>query len=484
MKKRNLFVAAYLMMGVAVGFTSCSNDDDALNGGIETPVEEGVQRIVLQVSNGGDGLTTRAGRPLLSSEADQEIDKVELIIYNSDSKDIVYHQSLDWNNATTYTTGGHGKQMVLELKGDDKLSTGTYNVYAIGYTSSGSSYNYGVEDGATSTNTTPFADILEDGELKTDQAFTKYITATLTDDAIKTYPAAEEIFAGTKSWTVPAPTTNTVEETVTLHRQVTGTFGYFQNIPYTDVNGKGTGTKLRLVASAANKTILFDPTGFNSNFTETGTNVEYVVNAEDEITTKNAKFYGTPTDNADDAIVIYEAKFADWFNLNGSEDGDPQSMKDLDADGNGYVSLEEGKDAWQKPSQYTGKASFIKGSMFASSFLVPVLKKDGVQTLQLQLVDDSGTILRYWNINLAADEDQVKETIGTTKEDVNSYSLVRNHLYTVGKKDANNPTDQDPDPDPDPDPTDPDYPEDLGKGQFLTVKVNDNWEAVHNMVID
>ena len=166
-------------------------------------------------------------------------------------------------------------------------------------------------------------------------------------------------------------------------------------------------------------------------------------------------------------------------------------MAELDTDEDGFVSLTEGATAWTKPTAYTGKATFMKGTMFGSSFLVPVLKTNDHQTLQLQLVDDDGNILRYWNINLQASEDQLDETIGTAEqEDVNSYSLVRNHLYTVGQKLSNGTSgtgggeDPDPEPDPNPDPDDPDQPGDLSLTQNLILKVNDNWEFVHSMVVD
>lgn len=155
MKKRSLFVAAYLVMGAAVMFTSCSNDDDIVNGGIVENAD--VQTLTLKVVNSGDKFaSTRAGRPLVSSESGQDIDKVDFIVYNSDDsgtdKDkIVLKKSLDWSGS--HPIGGenvpadgseeHGKFMTLELKGDEKLPTGhKYTIYAIGYTSKGSSYGY------------------------------------------------------------------------------------------------------------------------------------------------------------------------------------------------------------------------------------------------------------------------------------------------------------------------------------------------------
>lgn len=473
MKKRSLFVAAYLAMGAAVMFTSCSNDDDIINGGIVENAD--VQTLTLKVVNSGDKFaSTRAGRPLVSSESGQEIDKVDFIVYNSDDTGadkgkIVLKKSLDWSGSSSI--GGdnvsadgsveHGKYMTLELKGDDKLPTGhKYTIYAIGYTSKESSYGYGTAAPFANTNI--------------GSSYVKAYEATTT-----TAPAADEVFAGEGTINVPDPTTAEEGQSgatgnVVLRRQVTGTFGYFKNIPYQNVEGTKTGTKLRLVASGANKTISFE--NFSNSATTGDAGVKYVVNGSGPVD-KGAKFFGSTTN---DGVVIYETKFEDWFTFTGD-------IASLDQNKDGFISLEEGKDAWKKPANYTNKASFMKGTMFGSSFLVPVLKTDNHQTLQLQLVDDDAepNILRYWNINLGGNETQLNETIGTAaKEDANSYSLVRNHLYTVGQKLASNPGNPDPDPDPDPDPTDPEQPGDLSAGQNLTIKVNDNWEVIHNMEID
>ena len=475
MRKKMLYVAGMLAFGTAVMFTSCSNDEDITGGNIE--VTEDVQTVTFQVVNSGDKFaSSRAGRPLLSSESGQEIDKVDFIIYNNDETGtekgkIVLKKTLDWTKSNVIGSGTpadgtveHGKYMTLELKGNDKLPKGhDYVIYAIGYTSTESSYGYGTTD--------PFNAVIVGTS-----TFSEPYKATST-----TAPAADEVFAGSGEMTVPDSETaeegkSGVTGTVVLRRQVTGTFGYFKNIPYQNVEGTKTGTKLRLIASGANKTITFN--NFSSSVTTEDANVKYVVNGSEPVT-KNAKFFGSETN---DGVVIYEAKFSDWFS---------KSMSELDTDDDGFVSMDEGKDSWTKPSIYKNKVTFMKGTMFGSSFLVPVLKTNDHQTLQLQLVDDGGNILRYWNINLQASEDQLEETIGTAEqEDENSYSLVRNHLYTVGQKlsngtpDTGGGEDPDPDPDPNPDPEDPDQPGDLSLTQNLILKVNDNWEFVHQMVVD
>jgi len=102
-------------------------------------------------------------------------------------------------------------------------------------------------------------------------------------------------------------------------------------------------------------------------------------------------------------------------------------------------------------------------------------------------------ILRSWNINLASDDDQLGSDAvngnyvwtlsqpnyepvqieGTTMaEERTSYSLVRNHLYSVGEKGTD---EWDPDTD---------EPEDLSKGQNLILRVNDNWELIHKMEVE
>lgn len=159
---------------------------------------------------------------------------------------------------------------------------------------------------------------------------------------------------------------------------------------------------------------------------------------------------------------------------------------------------------------------FQPGSVFGAEFLIPFLKKANTKTLELQLVgkavktksddsnkleaDGSETILRTWNINLASDDDQLGKdpqngrkvyTVDWTETDDaltayepkkvdgdayaetrESYSLVRNHLYSVGEKGTD---EWDPDTD---------EPEDLSKGQSLILKVNDNWELIHKMEVE
>ena len=179
---------------------ACSSDDAVVN---TTAQNEAVQQIVLQVASSGDGLTTRAGRPLYSSQALQTIQNVRVVIYDANTKEIVKDATQDWTKSTTYNNHGHGRQFTLTFKGDQRLNAGNYKVMAVGY-SNESDYNYSLD--ATNAVGHTYSDI----------------TATL-----KANKVAEEVFAGDaelKIGTDKKITNLTSGEengvAVTLHRQV------------------------------------------------------------------------------------------------------------------------------------------------------------------------------------------------------------------------------------------------------------------------
>lgn len=121
-------------------FSACSSDDAVVS---TEGQNEAVQQIVLQVASSGDGLTTRAGRPLYSSQALQTIQHVRVIIYTDDAtKTIVKDKQLNWIDSKTYDN--HGRQLTLTYKGDNRLPAGNYKVMAVGY-SDNSDYNYSLD---------------------------------------------------------------------------------------------------------------------------------------------------------------------------------------------------------------------------------------------------------------------------------------------------------------------------------------------------
>lgn len=437
MKKNYLMLAA---AGLFL-FTACSNDED-ITKGIES--DNSVQELVLKVASSGDGLVTRAGRPLYSSAAAQEIDKVTLIIYDKTTKEIKKVSPIDtWKTTSVeYTTNGHGRQQTITFKGDDKLDAGTYSVFAVGYTSSNSAYTF-------------------------EPTLPASATGNFNGQAVTTTSEAEEIFAGEiaeltvnadKSFNV---TTGGTENVLTLHRQVAGSFGYFTNIPAA-VDGKDAAS-IRLVATGKNLKAKFET--FNSAFTDNASgNIKYIVNGETSATA-NAKF--AATNGADDAYTVYSITLSDWFTAGG------ENTK-LDVNGDGVLNKE---DTWKNTAltNYHG----VQGAVFAGKFVIPFALATGKNTMELQLLDESGAIIKHWGVSIPTED----VATGTTAPEVDDespsiFNVVRNHMYNIGVKISNGTTDPE-----NPTPGE-DVPEDLSKGQNIILKVNDNWEALHQMVID
>lgn len=433
MKKSYLFSAFAAGM---VMLSACSGDGD-LTGGDES--NDAVQEIVLQVANAGEGLQTRAGRPLYSSEAKQSIENVKVIICDESNKIVKEKTYTNWNTTDSQpygeNGGAHGREVKLTYTGTQKLDDGKYTVYAFGY-----------------SNNSDYANLTtEMNKLTKDAKFSENTILNL-KDGVK----GEEIFAGSTAQFTIDNDHKGFTQTVVLNRQVAGTFGYFDKIPY--VAGA---TKLQLVASNGNTGLVLG--GFNSfdltgNGTGNGTNVKYVVNGTTAATNN----------------VVYTINLKDWFT----------DVKD--ADKNGLIDDTN----WKIPASYA-KAKFATGSVFGGTFLIPFAKVTSENTFVLQLTNDTGDVLKSWAVKLPSTDGQLSEytlsywnTSATTpvfaktpgtKDEADKYSVVRNHLYGIGKRSLDKPTTPG---------TDPDKPEPLNKKQELTLRVNDNWEIIHQMELE
>lgn len=451
MKKNYLLGMALI---ASLSFNSCTKEVVYVQDGtgVES-VADGAQIITLQVENGGDGLATRAGRPLYSAEAKQTIENVKLWICDNagNVKYVTTISNWDKDGSTPYTTGGHGRQTTIELTDADKLAAGTYKIYAVGY-SNNSDYTL---DAVTS--------VAKEGTFK------ENMVLPIKDGA--TNKIGEEIFAG--QMTLIVTEGKGFKEPIVLNRQVAGAFAYVKDIPYME------GAKyLKLVASAQNESLVlgnFNSVDLANNGSNTGESVKYVVN-------------GTKGKSGSDTYVISTIDLNDWFT----------AIKDENED-----NLIDAGDNWKNPysSDGEGHPTFQKGSAFGGEFVIPFAHVDGKQTLTLQLTNEDGTtVLRSWKVNLGSTDEQVisndrnnKVTYWTgsawdtyaTAESANTYSLVRNHLYGIGTRMNDEADPEHPGVDPDPDPDDPDdKPESLNNKQELVLKVNDNWEVIHGMELD
>lgn len=439
MKKH--FISGAMLAGL-MSLAACSNDEGVVadNNGAE-------QQFTITLASSGDRATRAAtDRTLESEAAGQSIEKVTLVVRSQDDGEdknkVVYIHTLDnWNDtATDYNTNGHGKKLTFTIPKADKLGAGSYVVTAVGYNEG----NYNLKWPAK-------GDVLD-----------KNITATTQADA-----EAKEVFAGEQQFSVKDGKIKGTDASVdvTLHRQVAGAYGYFTSIPVKI--GKTEVASIRMVSRSKNTVLTFG--SFNSSFTTTDAKVMYMVNGSVPAT-KTAKFL-----NGDEANVLFSAKITDWF-PNGDDNKDGVYDKN---DSN-----------WEKPNGYTG--SYLKGSVFASNFIVPFSATQGKSTLELQLLDATGNVLYAWPVKLDASNDQIGKMGETASanlsdpittmgfaETADVFSLFRNHIYSIGiHKQGTSTTD------PETPVPGTDQPTDLSKIQNVVIRVNDNWEAMHHMSID
>lgn len=435
---KKYFISGAMLAGL-MSLAACSNDEGVVadNNGAE-------QQFTITLASSGDRATRAAADRTLESEAaDQSIEKVTLVVRSQDDGEdknkVVYIHTLDnWNGTATDDTNGHGKKLTFTIPKADKLGAGSYVVTAVGY-----------NEGNYKLNLPAKGDVLD-----------KNITATTQADA-----EAKEVFAGEQQFSVKDGKIKGTDASVdvTLHRQVAGAYGYFTSIPAKI--GEADVASIRMVSRSKNTVLTFG--SFNSSFTTTDAKVMYMVNGSVPAG-KTAKFL-----NGDEANVLFSAKITDWFPGGDKNNDGVYDKKDTN---------------WTK--HYSG--SYLKGSVFASNFIVPFSATEGKSTLELQLLDATGNVLYAWPVKLDASNDQIGkkgETASANLSDPSTtmgfaetadvFSLFRNHIYSIGiHKQGTSTTD------PETPVPGTDQPTDLSKIQNVVIRVNDNWEALHHMSID
>lgn len=227
MKKNILFLGLAAMSLFTVA--SCSSDDD-LQAGMSIGAGDNV--VTLALNPGGSGMASREARPVTSSEAANNVDKVVVKLYRlvdsnyslvseTENGQTIYDQDVVWSVGT--------KTVKIPL---EHLAQGSYKLVARGYnnTSTAVTFNEGSTTGVSAINW----------------------TATATGKV-------EEVFAGELDLTVDAEgkITGTGGNTLTMRRRVAGFLAYFKNIP-TKVDEKVV-KSVRVVAS--NKATKYDIIG-------------------------------------------------------------------------------------------------------------------------------------------------------------------------------------------------------------------------------
>lgn len=490
MRKQVWFSA--LAAGVLL-FSACKSEDIPAQGGNESAND---QKLVLNLATGGNQ-ASRAGRPLLSSAAGQDIDKLTLFFIDGEDKIALKKEisSAEWHNGATAYNKGMQIEISLKASNGENLTAseaGTkYTVYAVGYSegTAGTAYNNGFLNGSLTKGAT-FAQADNFWAQTAENTGEEIFAGEAKITAIQNGSTNETCLIQTSESGATYPESPAMAvPSIVLNRQVAGVTGYFTNIR-TGKMTAGTGltaepVKLRLVASGRNNRVKFE--NLVSGETTTSTTVNYIINGAQNGDLDNAKvdarFLNSSTN---DAYVVYEVNLADWFNY-GGESG-RSTFADCDLNGDGVVGFEDaiayvygkgnvaklqgddlkntwseaiqGKkvsigaepsevqcnklsDFWAIPASNKGQ-QLVAGSVFAGEFLIPFAQATGKNTFELQLLDKDGQILDHWNVRIPEDEMYTSTnvpspstgTIISAKYDISTsiYNVFRNHVYSLGLK--------------------------------------------------
>lgn len=490
--KRNYFLSAIAVFGLMT-LASCSNDDDPVidNGGNQEAAA-GEQVIVLDMQD-TDVLSTKS-RPLYSTtnQGAELVTDVKLLVFkigNDNQKTFVKSIDVsDWDQTSTDYT--YGRQRTIRLTGEDKLEAtdgDSYTIVAVGQDEASQTpvpFKFGGSANPTalpdlSISATPA--LTWNSAAEAGQGFSNLFTNAITYTDLFTEVAASsqiisEIFSG-QSEPFEIKYDGGFQASVLLKRQVAGVLGYFERIPAKAGETPADVRFIRLVSSARNDQLdLTTQLGVQEDdATEsTGATTENVVNGfnGDNATTGNTAdaWFGTGTAPATkNAYTVYQIDLTKWF------PGAVQSGESPSGWAETGVFLDQttllGKpETWVNALSAANRQPTVKaGAVLAGEFVIP-FDKNLNNTFELQLLGwDGTTVLKSWNVKLDA-----SSIAGQDNADV--YSIYRNHLYQIGKRgagdDPNNPG------------TDPDKPQPLDKDQDLTIRINDQWEFIHDMGIE
>lgn len=481
MMRRQIKLMGWLFVSALAACTSeTPNPADGGN------AAENVQKLVINLSDGGDRLTTRAGRPLHSSEPGQWVQHVTLYVTNEQG--IVLQKEIDehvWANAVDYS---NGKQLEVTFRATEgeQLPAGDYTVYAVAF-SNPTDYSISPAPKSETKINAISGDEIDESKVVD---FTKDFAAVLNSGKTD----AEEIFAGVAKVTAVTvgennclvPTKEVSDEVtavyekkevpfITLNRQVAGTIGYFTNIPARV--GDAVPTRIRLVAANKSDKVWF--TNMIGGETETNKNVSWVINgSQSAALPKNAYYYGSDKTTYD-AYEIYSIDLREWFVFG-------NSFADCDLNNDGYVGEEDAKtyssnisEFWENPNATT---ELMPGSVFAGRFLIPFSLVSGKETFELQLLgNETGKpeqILKSWRVKVSADgkhdvtDVEVPTGVIVPAADQDYvYNIYRNHMYCIGTKTSDETTEGD-------------VPVELNRAQDLIITVNSQWQIVHGMELE
>lgn len=466
MKKNYLWMAA---MASLLSFTACSDDASPLDNSQapgEVVMDDGTT-IEISVSNTGIG--TRAARPMGSSAAANNVDKVKLVFYKDNQGnweaaptnfkiikvDGQNYQRTD--NIINFTANGptaNGKnEDVPGTEGVPGYNNRIEEKVKIKMTGIEADAKYLVVAYGYNGNTFPYGTPAEDKTIKG-------LFSTADGHGKEGYDL-EEVFAGKKEIQAGKADGKGVVKfkgapSVTITRQVAGILAYFK-IP-TYANGELVHT-VKVIANSKS-------TGFQFPAS---------------LLAKNNEFNGTGTTTEEDPLITFEMKDA-AANWNG---GKPEGE---------YYTTNTNKKGYATGYSAPTNLKLLENTFFGARYILPYDKHVKSQTLKVVMYGAKNKVLKTLKV--------VTKNIPTTPTDVqetdfaHNYDIRCNNFYSIGKKmasgntegkpDPENPDPENPDPDPQPDPKPegPDEPIDLGATDQIVVQINDAWDVIHDMDVE
>lgn len=484
--KKNYFLGAAAAFGL-FAFSSCSSDNDLIP---EPELMTGDQVIVLDMQD-TDVLSTKS-RPLYSTsnKGAEQVTDVQLLVFGikagSTQYEFVKKLPLisNWNN--TSSDYAYGRKKEWKLTGTDKLTKSTaggYSKYIILAVGQDESKTEGVIPAPFRIATAggeKLVQALADGDWTPGTTWNVASGAGngfLTTKAIAENAPAGEIFSGV-STPIEFTADGGFSTTVLLKRQVAGVMGYFSRIPAEVETAPSTNmpvTDIRLVSAVKNTaldlSIVLDQQKDDATHGQPGNQTtEKVVNGFTPATAGAVEFK-----NGNKAYAVYTINLKDWFKWDTDNWSTDATITSEDG-----VKLLGNVKGWHNAldASNSTNVTIADGSVFAGNFVIPFANNKNVSaennTFELQLINTASdgttvTVLKAWDVKL----DPLSQGEGDGDK---VYNVYRNHLYQIGKRGSGDtPTNPG---------VDPDKPQPLDKDQELIIKINDQWEFIHDMEIE
>ena len=137
----------------------------------------------------------------------------------------------------------------------------------------------------------------------------------------------------------------------------------------------------------------------------------------------------------------------------------------IDIDMSGYS--KDGDNNWYAVAAKSGDVATVANSVLQGAYSLPIAAVASSNTLEVVLTDDKSTVLKTFKVK---------------DEESYDFAINANHFYSLGQKKTDDDTNGGtPDPGTD---DDDDDPIDLSKDQIITITVNADWSAIHDLTIE